>query len=107
LPIFQQAIASLKAPPQAWRWIALATTLSAIQALLVAGTIAIWRDAAGVNVVYGTRGLWGLALVWWAGSWFGNAERRDSGPRVILARATGGALILTAVILALQSGRPE
>ena len=107
LPIFQQAIASLKAPPQAWRWIALATTLSAIQALLVAGTIAIWRDAAGVNVVYGTRGLWSLALVWWAGSWFGNAERRDSGPRVILARATGGALILTAVILALQSGRPE
>jgi len=58
-------------------------------------------------VVYGTRGLWSLALVWWAGSWFGNAERRDSGPRVILARATGGALILTAVILALQSGRPE
>lgn len=107
LPIFEQAIASLKAPPQAWRWIALATTLSAIQALLVAGTIAVWRDAAGVNVVYGTRGLWSLALVWWAGSWFGNAERRDSGPRVILARATGGALILTAVILALRSGRPE
>jgi len=49
------------------------------------------------------------ASLWsgWAGSWFGNAERRDSGPRVILARATGGALILTAVILALQSGRPE
>ncbi len=107
LSILRQAAASLTAPPRAWRWIALATALSAIQALLITGTIATWRDAAGVNVVYGTRGLWSLALVWWAGSWFGNAERRDSGPRVLLARAIGGALILAAVVLSLQSGTPD
>jgi hypothetical protein len=107
LSIFRQAIGSLTAPPRAWRWIALATSLSAVQALLITGTIANWRDAAGVNVVYGTRGLWSLALVWWAGSWFGNAERRDSGPRVLLARAIGGALILAAVVLSLQSGTPD
>lgn len=105
--IFRQAAASLTAPPRAWRWIGLATALSAIQALLITGTIATWRDAAGVNVVYGTRGLWSLALVWWAGSWFGNAERRESGPRVLLARAIGGALILAAVVLSLQSGSPD
>jgi drug/metabolite transporter (DMT)-like permease len=105
--IFRQATASLTAPPRAWRWIGLATALSAIQALLITGTIATWRDAAGVNVVYGTRGLWSLALVWWAGSWFGNAERRESGPRVLLARAIGGALILAAVVLSLQSGSPD
>jgi drug/metabolite transporter (DMT)-like permease len=105
--IFRQAAASLTAPPRAWRWIGLATALSAIQALLITGTIATWRDAAGVNVVYGTRGLWSLALVWWAGSWFGNAERRESGPRVLLARAIGGALILAAVVLSLQSGTPD
>jgi hypothetical protein len=107
LSIFRQAAASLTAPPRAWRWIGLATALSAIQALLITGTIATWRDAAGVNVVYGTRGLWSLALVWWAGSWFGNAERRDSGPRVLLARAIGGGLILAAVVLSLQSGSPD
>jgi drug/metabolite transporter (DMT)-like permease len=105
--IFRQAAASLTAPPRAWRWIGLATALSAIQALLITGTIATWRDAAGVNVVYGTRGLWSLALGWWAGSWFGNAERRESGPRVLLARAIGGALILAAVVLSLQSGSPD
>jgi drug/metabolite transporter (DMT)-like permease len=103
LSIFRQTIGSLTAPPRAWRWIGLATSLSAVQALLITGTIANWRDAAGVNVVYGTRGLWSLALVWWAGSWFGNAERRDSGPQVLLARAAGGALILAAVILALRT----
>ena len=103
LSIFQQATRSLTASPKAWRWIGLATALSAVQALLITGTIATWRDAAGVNVVYGTRGLWSLALVWWAGSWFGNAERQNSGPRVLLARATGGALILAAVVLALRT----
>lgn len=103
LPILRAAAASLAAPRGAWRWIALATALSAIQAVLVAGSIARWRDAAGVNVVYGTRGLWSLALVWWAGSWFGNAERRESGPRVLAARALGAALILSAVVLALRS----
>ncbi len=103
LPILQQALRSLGAPPAAWRWISLATALSAIQALLITGTIAAWRDAAGVNVVYGTRGLWSLALVWWAGSWFGNAERKESGPGVLATRAAGGTLILTAVILALGS----
>lgn len=107
LSILRQAAASLTAPPRAWRWIGLATALSAIQALLITGTIATWRDAAGVNVVYGTRGLWSLALVWWAGSWFGNAERRNSGPRVLLARAIGGGLILAAVVLSLQSGTPD
>lgn len=104
LPLFRQAIGSLTAPRRAWRWIGLATALSAIQALLITGTIATWRDAAGVNVVYGTRGLWSLALVWWAGGWFGNAERRESGPRVLLARAIGGGLILAAVVLSLGSG---
>ncbi|MEN9547345.1 MAG: hypothetical protein RLZZ356_2077 [Verrucomicrobiota bacterium] len=107
LPLFRQAIGSLSAPRAAWRWIGLATSLSAIQALLITGTIATWRDAAGVNVIYGTRGLWSLALVWWAGSWFGNVERRESGPRVILARAIGGGLILIAVALSLQSTAPN
>lgn len=104
LPVFRQVVVSLVAPARAWRWIGLATALSAIQALLITGTIATWRDAAGVNVIYGTRGLWSLALVWWAGSWFGNAERRDSGPRVLIARSAGAVLILGAVILTLRSG---
>jgi len=51
-------------------------------------------------VVYGTRGLWSLALVWWAGRWFGNTERAEAGRRVILARLAGAALLLAAVALA-------
>jgi drug/metabolite transporter (DMT)-like permease len=95
---------SLKAPAVAWRWIGLATTLSAVQAILITGTIGVWKDAAGVNVVYGTRGLWSLVLVWWAGHWFGNEERRESGAGRMLTRAAGSALILTAVVLTVLGG---
>lgn len=94
---------TLKAPPMAWRCIGLATALSGIQAIIITGTIGYWRDAAGVNVVYGTRGLISLALVWWVGHWFGNAERKDSGPKVMLARAIGALLILSAVTLSVLS----
>ena len=95
-------IRTLRAPAAAWRWIGLATSLSAIQAILITGTIGVWKDAAGVNVVYGTRGLWSLVLVWWAGHWFGNTERHETGRGRMAARAVGAALILAAVILTVR-----
>jgi hypothetical protein len=61
--------------------------------------------AAGVNVVYGTRGLWSIALVWWAGRWFGNTERTSAGGRVVAGRLLGAVLILTAVVLAMREAR--
>jgi drug/metabolite transporter (DMT)-like permease len=91
---------SLRAPLTAWKWIAGATALSALQAIIITWTIGHWRDAAGVNIVYGTRGLWTIALVWWAGRWFGNTERRSVGGRVLAGRLAGAILILAALVLA-------
>lgn len=94
--------ASLRAPKAAWKWIGLATICSALQAILVTWSIGHWRDAAGVNVVYGTRGLWSLALVWWAGRWFGNTERASVGRRTFALRVAGGVVILAAVVVAIR-----
>ncbi len=103
LPFFGRT--SLQAPKPAWKWIGAATALSAIQAIIITWTIGHWRDAAGVNIVYGTRGLWSIAFVWWAGRWFGNTERSSAGPRVIAGRLTGAVLILGAVVLAMREAR--
>lgn len=78
----------------------LATLLSAIQAFIITVTIAMWRDAAGVNVLYATRGLMSLALVWLVGNWLGNTERQAVGGRTMAFRVLGGALILGAVTIA-------
>lgn len=102
MPYF--GMSSLRAPWKAWRWILVGAVLSGIQAIIITGTIAVWRDAAGVNVVYATRGLWSIALVWTAGHWLKNTERHTTGPRVMAQRLAGAALIVGGVVLAITSG---
>lgn len=101
LPFFGKA--SLRAPKAAWPWIAAGIFFSATQAILITATIAIWKDAAGANVLYSTRGIWSIALVWWAGRWLGNSERETAGGRRMAARLAGAILILSAVILTLRT----
>lgn len=97
LPYF--GIRSLKAPPGAWPWVAAAAGLCALQAILITTSIAIWKDASGVNVVYATRGLWSIGLVWMVGHWFKNTERHAAGTRVMVVRLSGALLLLLAVAL--------
>jgi drug/metabolite transporter (DMT)-like permease len=90
---------SLRAPRSAWKWIIASTGLSAVQAILITGTIAAWKDASGVNVVYATRGLWSVLLVWAIGGWMGNTERERAGLKRMTWRLIGALLILVAVAL--------
>jgi drug/metabolite transporter (DMT)-like permease len=95
---------SLQAPRHAWKWILAAAALSAVQAILITAAIGIWRDAAAVNVVYATRGLWSVALVWSVGHWLKNTERHTAGAKAMGLRLLGAALILLSVALAVQRG---
>jgi drug/metabolite transporter (DMT)-like permease len=100
LPCFGSS--SLRAPGKAWPWIFAAAALSALQAILITTAIGIWRDAAAANVVYATRGLWSIALVWCVGHWLKNTERHTAGSRAMGFRSVGAALILVAVALAVK-----
>lgn len=98
----------LRVPATAWKWLAAASGATVVQAMLITFSIAVWRDATGVNVIYALRGLWGFALVWVVGHWFGNTERRDAGGRAMAFRLAGALLILGAVLLAVLAGaRPS
>jgi drug/metabolite transporter (DMT)-like permease len=90
-------VRALRAPRKAWSWILAGTALSGLQAILVTGSIAVWKDAAGTNVVYATRGLWSVALVWFLGHRMQNTERQTAGPRGMAIRAVGATLIVVAV----------
>ena len=88
------------------RTILLAALLSGLQAILITLSIGIWKDAAGVNIVYATRGLWSIALVWIIGHRLKNTERQTSGGRTMALRLAGAILIVTAVFLAMRQGSP-
>lgn len=89
---------SSRTKPGAWRWGAIGIALLAMQATTLAAAIGIYGDATGVNVVYGSRGLWSVLLVAVVARHLGVAEgTRDA--RTLFLRLAGSALILAAVIV--------
>lgn len=89
------------------RWVLLGAVLMGFQALLIASSISLFRDATGVNIVYSLRGLWGIAIVWMLGERVASLETAARHPWVLWMRGIGAVLILAAVILAIQSTRWE
>lgn len=89
--------APFQVPRAAWRTLALGSVLVMGQSLAMAVGIAWFNDPAAMNILYGTRGLWSLALVWFAGRWFGNTERHSAQHGVMVFRLMGSLLILAAV----------
>ena len=96
---------ALRAPATAWKWLGFGVGMSGIQAILITGSIGIWKDAAGANVVYWTRGLLSIAFVWFFGHRLKNTERHAAGGRAMLQRTIGGVLILAAVFLTAKASR--
>lgn len=83
----------------AYGYLAMGAGLIAGQALLLVGAIGYWHDAARCNIVYGSRGMWSVVLVYGVGHHFGNMER-EAGGGVFAARLVGSVLILAAIVLA-------
>lgn len=86
-------------PRPAWRSMTVATALMAGQSLILIWSIGHFRDAAGLNVVYGSRGVWSVLVVWLLGEWLG-ARERITGTRMVTLRLTGAVIITAAIVLA-------
>lgn len=85
---------------RAWLWGATGILLLSVQAAGVAAAIGIFGDAAGVNVVYSSRGLWSLLLVALLARHLGTPEA--SLDRLTFAsRLLGCILVTTAVVIVL------
>ena len=86
--------------PRALKWLALGTVLLAIQFVLMFWTLATFGKPTGVNILYGSRGLWSLVLIVAIGPWLGNFER-SAGRAVLTRRALGSCLLLVAIAVVL------
>ena len=103
IPTFREPLRSLTRP--AWKWVAIGGVFASLQALFMATAIGFFKDATGVNVVYSSRGLWALAVVWFVGHWFGNVEKRETPRRAMIWRLGGTILTTIAILLAVFSKR--
>lgn len=84
--------------PASWRWLLPGALLLALQGLGMAFTFTKFGHATAVNVVYNSRGIWSVVLVWTVGHWFANAERHR-GAKIMGRRLVAAALVVTAIWL--------
>lgn len=96
LPLFKGR--KLQVPRRAAPWLGLGCALLTGQALVLAYGLSNFRQATAINILYSTRGLWSIVLVWTIGSWFGNTERHAGG-KALGMRLAGAVLMLAAVLI--------
>jgi len=96
VPFFRGGFRQL--PRAAWKWALPGTVLLAGQSIILAIVLGTIGKATEVNILYSTRGLWSIALIWFVGHWFGNLER-DVGYRVFVRRFLGAFLLVIAIAL--------
>jgi drug/metabolite transporter (DMT)-like permease len=99
VPFFRAPLRAM--PAASWRWALGGGFLLSVQATAMVYAITTYREVTVTNILYNTRGMWSVVLVWVIGHWFDNSERAH-GPRVMLRRLLGAAMLLSAVFLCVR-----
>jgi drug/metabolite transporter (DMT)-like permease len=98
IPFFRAPLRDLA--KSSWHWALAGGFTLSLQATGMAYSIATFHEVTTTNVLYNTRGIWSVVLVWVIGHWFDNAER-EQGTRIMLRRLFAAALLLVAVLLSI------
>ena len=56
-----------------------------------------------VNIIYSSRGLFGITHTWFFGHWFENKERAEVSSTVMIRRCFGALLLMTSIVLVVIS----
>lgn len=96
VPLFRDPLKAI--PQKARRPLLIGSTLMGMQALILVAALAKFGDATAMNVIYTTRGLWSVIVVWTVGHWFANREQQ-LGAVVMRGRLIGAAFLSAAVVL--------
>lgn len=85
-------------PGKAWPWLLGGSALLGVQSITFVSTLAIFGRATSANIVYASRGLLSVVLVWMVGHWFKNAEQHLA-PAVLRWRMAGALMMMSAIVL--------
>lgn len=96
IPFFRGGFSTV--PRRVWNWLIPGAIVLASQSIGLAVVLGIIGRATEVNILYSTRGLWSVALVWFVGGWFGNYEGQ-LGRTVLIRRLIGAGLLVASVAL--------
>lgn len=84
--------------PRCWPWLLAGSLLMAGQFYLLTWTISTFGDPTVMNILYSSRGIWAIVLVWSIGPLVGNLENLHGWP-VFWRRILGASLLFIAILL--------
>ena len=84
-------------PKRAWPGLLLGSIAMGAQAVILILGLAFHGQATLQNVIYSSRGLFGILLVWWVGHLLGNHERHTAGSAMMRRRLAGALLLCVAI----------
>jgi drug/metabolite transporter (DMT)-like permease len=96
VPFFREPLSAIGRVNFAW--LLGGAILIGLQVTGIAYSVMVFGAAAKVNILYNTRGVWSVVLVWAFGHWFGNTER-TLGTAVLTRRLAGAILLVAAIVL--------
>ena len=70
-----------------------------LQGMILNLSLAVFGQATPMNIIYSTRALWGVLIVWFLGKALGNNEAELQGNRIMAKRFAGALLLSSAVIM--------
>jgi drug/metabolite transporter (DMT)-like permease len=94
IPQFRAPLSAI--PRAGWPWLVGGSLLLGVQSVIFVSTLAHWGRAAANNVVYSSRGLWTIILIWLVGHWVSSPEQAH-GRRILAWRLVGATLMLSAI----------
>ena len=95
-PFFSKGRLALFGKGGPWLWSG--TGLIALQSTIFVGAIVVYKNAAPANVVFSSRGLWTVLLIWIGGHWFHSSEQH-MGAAVLRSRLFGAVIMMSAIAL--------
>lgn len=98
IPRFSAPLGAL--PAKAWPWLLGGALAIAVQSVVFVSVVANWQKPAEANVVYSSRGLCSIILVWALGARLQTAES-SLGGRALAGRLAGAVLMMAAILLVL------
>lgn len=102
VPFFEKPLCQLEKGTLGW--LLTGAVLTGLQAIFIALSVSLYHNATGVNVVYSSRGLWAIVLVWLSARVIGKTTE-ETDARKLLLRFTGATLMCVAILLAIMESK--
>ena len=96
IPLFHAPL--LKLDRQVWPWLLGGSALFSLQSVLFVSTVAAFGNVTAANILFSSRGLWSVVIVWSVGHWFSSREQH-LGASVLRWRLAGAVLMMAAIAL--------